>query len=50
MDERETPAPLAAMPLAILALLAAACLGVLASPRALEVVFDVFEALVAFGR
>ena len=49
-DEQEAPAPLAVGPMAALFALTSTCVAVLASPRALESVFDVFEALVALGR
>lgn len=49
-DEREEPAPLAMVPLAAIGLLGVAVVGVLASPAAMEIVFDIFEGLVAFGR
>lgn len=48
--EREAPAPLAAVPLIGAVALGAMTVIVLASPAALEAIFDVFEALVAFGR
>jgi len=49
-DERELPAPLAVAPLAAMAVIVVASIGILASPAALEWIFDVFEGLVAFGR
>jgi Zn-dependent protease with chaperone function len=49
-DEREEPAPLALMPLAAMGVIVVASLGILASPAALEIIFDVFEGIVAFGR
>jgi len=49
-EEREEPAPLALMPLAAMGCIVAASITILASPAALEVIFDVFEGLVAFGR
>ena len=49
-DEREEPAPLALKPLAAMGFIVVASIGILASPAALEVIFDVFEGIVAFGR
>jgi Zn-dependent protease with chaperone function len=48
--EREAPAPLAVVPVVALSFLGGAAVAVLASPAALETIFDLFEALVAFGR
>jgi Zn-dependent protease with chaperone function len=48
--ELEPPAPLAIVPVIAATSIASALLAALASPEALETIFETFETLVAFGR
>jgi Zn-dependent protease with chaperone function len=46
----EPPAPLAIVPMIAVGLIAAAVLAALSSPKAMQLIFDAFEGLVALGR
>jgi Zn-dependent protease with chaperone function len=49
-NDLEAPAPLAILPMIAIGLIFTAAIAVMASPAALESIFDLFEALVALGR